>query len=82
MSQALPDRTIPSDFDAEQATLGAMLLETGAAEMALAIAAPQDYYREYHQRIAEACQTCLRSRSPDPTTPPPKVRAWRVSSRC
>ena len=51
------DRLPPQDLDSEQATLGSMLLETEAADLALAIVEPADFYREAHQLIASAMQT-------------------------
>lgn len=48
----------PRDFDAEQAVLGSMLLEQGAAARAFAIVGPEDFYWEDHQLICRAMATC------------------------
>jgi len=44
----------PQDLEAEQACLGAILLEAGAAKAGLAIVQPDDFYREAHKSIARA----------------------------
>jgi len=44
----------PQDLHAEQATLGAMLVEPGAATRALAAVSGDDFYREAHRVILEA----------------------------
>ncbi len=44
----------PQDLHAEQATLGAMLVEPGAATRALAAVAAEDFYREAHRVIFKA----------------------------
>jgi len=44
----------PQSIEAEQATLGAMLIERAAIEKAQAILKPDDFYREAHQIIFEA----------------------------
>ena len=51
---SLPDRVPPQDLDAEQATLGSMLLESEAAARAFAIIGPTDFYREAHQLVCKA----------------------------
>ncbi|MFQ6131515.1 MAG: replicative DNA helicase [Armatimonadota bacterium] len=61
MSQALAaqdytDRLPPQDLHAEQATLGSMLLEPGAATRVLAQLDAEDFYREAHQSIFGAIQ--------------------------
>lgn len=64
--QLLPDETPPpSDFDAEQAVLGAILMEgQEAAARAFAIVTPSDFYRTYHRQIAEACYAVYQRREP------------------
>ncbi len=44
----------PQDLHAEQATLGAMLVEPGAATRGLAAVSADDFYREAHKLIYEA----------------------------
>ncbi|MGD8237797.1 MAG: replicative DNA helicase [Armatimonadota bacterium] len=44
----------PQDLHAEQATLGGMLVEPGAATRALAAVSADDFYREAHRVIVEA----------------------------
>lgn len=46
-----PDRLPPSDLDAEQSTLGCMLLNAEAAQVALGMLTTGDFYREAHQTI-------------------------------
>jgi replicative DNA helicase len=48
------DRVPPQDIDAEQATLGSMLLEPGAATRAFAIVEAQDFYLPQHQALCHA----------------------------
>ncbi len=47
----LSDRLPPQDLEAEQATLGAMLVDAGAVSRALAIVTADDFYREAHRVI-------------------------------
>jgi len=55
-----PDDTLapPQDTEAEQATLGAMLLAEDAGKRGLEIVGPADFYREAHRVIAEAIVAC------------------------
>lgn len=50
----LADRLPPQDLDAEQATLGAVLLEPGAAARAMSLVREEDFYREAHRVIFRA----------------------------
>ncbi|MEA3402633.1 MAG: replicative DNA helicase [Armatimonadota bacterium] len=52
----LSDRLPPQDLEAEQATLGAMLMEAGAVSRAMAIVTEEDFYREAHREIFSAIQ--------------------------
>jgi len=61
---ASQERVPPRDFDAEQAVLGSMLLEPGAAARALAIVGPDDFYWEDHQIIARAIEACRAQNQP------------------
>lgn len=58
------DLVPPRDFEAEQAVLGAMLLEPGAAARALAIIGPEDFYWEEHQNICRAMIACSARNEP------------------
>ncbi|NLO04258.1 MAG: replicative DNA helicase [candidate division WS1 bacterium] len=51
---SLADRLPPQDLEAEQATLGSMLIEPGAVSRAMAIVSEEDFYREAHRRIFSA----------------------------
>jgi replicative DNA helicase len=51
------DRLPPQDLNAEQATLGAMLMEHGAVVRARQIVTAKDFYREAHRRIFGAIET-------------------------
>ena len=57
MSDA-PERVPPRDFDAEQAVLGSMLLEPGAAARAFAIVGAEDFYWDDHQIVCRAMVAC------------------------
>jgi replicative DNA helicase len=52
------ERVPPRDFEAEQAVLGSMLLEPGAAARAFAIVGPEDFYWDNHKLICQAMVTC------------------------
>jgi replicative DNA helicase len=54
MAGDMSDRLPPQDLEAEQVTLGCILLDAGAAARAMAILAVEDFYREVHQFIYEA----------------------------
>jgi len=56
MQETMNDRVPPQDLDAEQATLGAMLLDARAAEKAFGIVKEEDFYREAHKHIFNAMQ--------------------------
>ena len=49
------DRVPPQDLDAEQATLGAMLLGGEATAKVAEILGPHDFYRDAHAAICAAC---------------------------
>jgi replicative DNA helicase len=51
MSELFLDRTPPQNTDAEQAILGAVLLEKGALIVVSERIAPEDFYRPSHQKI-------------------------------
>ncbi len=53
-AEPMSDRLPPQDLEAEQATLGAMLVDAGAVSRALAIVSPEDFYREAHSTIVTA----------------------------
>ena len=50
----ISDRLPPQDLEAEQATLGAMLMEQGAVSRAMSIVEEEDFYREAHRRVFSA----------------------------
>lgn len=54
MASEGPDRLPPQDLEAEQVTLGSILLDAGAAARAMAILEPEDFYREAHRNIYDA----------------------------
>ena len=54
----------PQDLDAEQATLGAMLVDRGAVVRGLAIVKPEDFYREAHRTICAAVVTVQQQGNP------------------
>lgn len=53
-ADALPDRLPPQDLEAEQACLGAMLIEAGATARAMSVVKEEDFYREAHRIIFRA----------------------------
>lgn len=53
-ADALLDRVPPQDLEAEQATLGSMLVDAGATSRAMAVVREQDFYREAHRTIFSA----------------------------
>ncbi len=59
-----PDRLTPQSLEAEQSTLGAMLLEPSAADEAMLIAACDDFYRPNHQLIYAAIATLRAAATP------------------
>lgn len=54
----------PQDLEAEQACLGAALVEPGATAYALAYVGHEDFYREAHQIIFAAVETVHAARGP------------------
>lgn len=62
MSAAREEQTTapvpPRDFDAEQAVLGSLLLEPGAAARVFAIVSPDDFYWQDHATIYRAALAC------------------------
>jgi len=59
-----PDRVMPQDLEAEQSTLGSMLVEQGAAQRALLILKADDFYRDAHKAIFEAALQASRGTAP------------------
>lgn len=53
----MSDRLPPQDLEAEQATLGAMLMEAGAVSRAMSIVEEEDFYREAHRQIFSAIRS-------------------------
>jgi replicative DNA helicase len=54
----------PQDLSAEQATLGSILIEPGAAMMAMGLLEEQDFYLEAHQVIFRAMRAVLDRNEP------------------
>lgn len=54
----------PRDFDAEQATLGSMLLSQEAALRVFTILQPEDFYWENHRAIYQAARACSERHEP------------------
>jgi replicative DNA helicase len=62
-------RTPPANLEAEEAVLGAMLLDAAALEHALITLDPADFYRPTHGTIFDACNTLeAAGRLVDPVT--------------
>src|SRR5690554_3475611 len=53
MESLFVDRVPPHNLEAEQAVLGAILLENDALISAVELVGPEDFYRAAHQRIFE-----------------------------
>jgi len=51
------DRLPPHDLEAEQATLGSMLVDPQAALRVAQVLAPEDFYSQAHQHIYRAAQS-------------------------
>lgn len=51
---SISDRLPPQDLESEQATLGSMLMESGAVSRAMSIVDEEDFYREAHRQIFSA----------------------------
>ncbi len=54
MASDRSDRLPPQDLEAEQATLGSVLLDSAAAARVMAVLEVEDFYREAHRTIYEA----------------------------
>ncbi len=62
--EALADKAPPHDIEAEQATLGAMLIEPGATARAMAIVEEDDFYPEVHRVIFQAMAAVAQRNEP------------------
>lgn len=51
---ALLDKVPPQNLEAEQSTLGSMMIDRGALEKGVDILSPEDFYRDAHQTIFDA----------------------------
>jgi len=60
----LADKAPPHDLEAEQATLGAMLIEPGATARAMSIVEEGDFYPEAHRLIFRAMSTVAQRNEP------------------
>jgi len=63
-SEADADRLPPQDLDAEQAALGAMLQGGDATSRVAEYLQPDDFYRDAHRFICEACFGLFEAREP------------------
>lgn len=64
MSELFLDKIPPQNIEAEQAVLGAILLEKEAIILVNDILAPEDYYRVVHQKIFSAMRNVSQSGEP------------------
>lgn len=64
MSELYLDRIPPQNIEAEQAVLGAILLEKDALFRVIEYLTPEDFYRSAHQRIFRAMQEVSESGEP------------------
>lgn len=64
MSELYLDRIPPQNIEAEQAVLGAILLEKDALFKVIEFLTPEDFYRSAHQRIFRAMQEVSESGEP------------------
>jgi len=72
----------PQDLEAEQASLGAILVEPGAATIAMGVLESTDFYREAHQTIFRAMQAVhLRSEPVDLITVSAELRRQDLLDR-
>ena len=55
MSDVLADRTPPHNIEAEQAVLGAILIDQDALTSASELLVPDSFYRTKHQKILKSC---------------------------
>ncbi len=62
--ERLADKAPPHDLEAEQATLGAMLIEAGATARAMAIVEEEDFYPEAHRLIFRAMSAVAQRNEP------------------
>src|SRR5262249_28272103 len=58
------DRIPPQDLEAEQSTLGSMMITRTAVEQALELLQPEDFYRDAHRYIFEAISDLSRRDEP------------------
>lgn len=60
----LPDRLPPQSLDAEQATLGCMMISRKAIPVVLGRVGAEDYYLDAHRRIQEAMRSLWTAKKP------------------
>ncbi len=72
-----PQQVPPRDFDAEQAVLGSILLQPGAAARAFAIVSADDFYWENHRDIYAAMQAIADNEPVDLVTVSHELRRQR-----
>lgn len=77
------DRLPPQDLEAEQATLGAMLIDPEAVVRARALVRAEDFYREAHREIFSAIEHVADSGGAvDPVTVAAELRRREALERC
>lgn len=58
------DKVPPQNIDAEQSTLGSMMIETSALEIGIQMLEPEDFYRPVHQEIFDALRAIADQNEP------------------
>ena len=64
MPDSILKRVPPQNIEAEQATLGSMLISPEALEKAAEILRPEDFYRPTHQEIFDALYSMYERKEP------------------
>ncbi len=59
-----PDRLPPNDIAAEESVLGSLLVDEEAAFKVVALLGPEDFFREKHRWVYEACTALYERREP------------------
>lgn len=72
--------TLPSNVDAERATLGSVLLNRDALAAIAAWLKPEYFYLERHNQIYEAMLACFNNRVPPIPAPSLKSSGGAVTS--
>ncbi len=64
MAEALLEQLPPQSVEAEQSTLGAMIIDREATAVGLEMLQPEDFYREAHRKIFEAIRELFERNEP------------------